>query len=113
MVKRYKSIKLQKLLYKDKISTFPNFGQADYQPFRYLFQLDSKFDQLEFYHKMKLENASRRSLSLHEFGDQHGYLKLSKHIIFMKFWGKYPLKPPKLYGCLGHDYMGGKPPKPP
>ena len=19
----------------------------------------------------------------------------------------------KLYGCLGHDYMGGKPPKPP
>ena len=26
---------------------------------------------------------------------------------------KQPLKPPKLYGCLGHDYMGGKPPKPP
>ena len=33
--------------------------------------------------------------------------------------GGTPQAPPKLYGCLGgyficgHDYMGGKPPKPP
>jgi hypothetical protein len=27
--------------------------------------------------------------------------------------GGDPLKPPKLYGCLGHDYMGGETPQTP